>query len=217
VASSSSRLGLDEPSATDAISGFPAEDVQALGVLDNAVIYHSGTLTGMASVAHLAGQVYYATDVFQYFDDNGTAWVPRVVGYPARGYRAGAFTINANDITPVPIDTISTDAGNCFSGGRYVVPHPGNFLVMAQTAILSGGSGFVYVCIVKNGAEVIDGNICPDGGSPCDWGSVLADILPCAAGDVLQMAVANNTGTNLSMDVSAPATSSNYFAVQPLA
>jgi hypothetical protein len=76
VASSTSRLGLDEPSATDAISGFPAEDVQALGVLDNAALYLTGTLAARSSVTPLvAGVLYYATDSQVLAWYTGSAWV----------------------------------------------------------------------------------------------------------------------------------------------
>jgi microcystin-dependent protein len=75
VASSSSRLGLDEPSATDAISGFPAEDVQALGVLDGAVITTPGTLAGRPGASTVpAGNEYHATDVGQWARSDGTNW-----------------------------------------------------------------------------------------------------------------------------------------------
>jgi hypothetical protein len=75
MASSSSRLGLDEPSATDSISGFPAEDVQALGVLDNAALYLTGTLAARSSVSPLVtGLLYRASDTGDYSVYNGSGW-----------------------------------------------------------------------------------------------------------------------------------------------
>jgi hypothetical protein len=76
VASSSSRLGLDEPSATDSISGFPAEDVQALGVLDNAVIITEGTLAARPS-STAYGNEYCATDQtpIHFYKYTGTGWM----------------------------------------------------------------------------------------------------------------------------------------------
>ena len=75
MSTETSRLGLDEPQATDNLSGFPAEDVQALSILDNAALYQSGTLAARSSVTPLvAGLVYRATDTGAYSVYNGTSW-----------------------------------------------------------------------------------------------------------------------------------------------
>jgi hypothetical protein len=212
------RLSLQYPQSTDDANAFPAVSAEQMTVLDNAVLFTKGTLSARPSSGFVAGRVYYATDTFQYFDDNGSAWVPRVIGYPSRGYRAGALTLESGAITPVPIDTITTDVGSCFSGGSYLVPHAGVFLVMANVQVYSGGTGFLFCMIYKNGAELTDGGECPSGsGASCDYASNLSDIVVCAAGDVLELVVYNATDTNLSMDVSGVASAGNYFAIQPLA
>jgi hypothetical protein len=93
VASSSSRLGLDEPQATDAISGFPADDVEALGVLDNAVLYGEGTLAGRGSVTPLvAGFIYRATDTGDVSMHGGAGWIPLVRGSNVMTSGTGTFT-----------------------------------------------------------------------------------------------------------------------------
>jgi hypothetical protein len=84
--------------------------------------------------------------------------------------------------------------------------------------VYSGGTGFLFCMIYKNGAELTDGGECPSGsGASCDYASNLSDIVVCAAGDVLELVVYNATDTNLSMDVSGVASAGNYFAIQPLA
>jgi microcystin-dependent protein len=129
VASSSSRLGLDEPSATDAISGFPAEDVQALGVLDNAVIITQGTLTSRpAASAVAAGNEYHATDVGQWARSDGTAW---------HTYLAAGDLRNSAAATP-PTGWLLCD-GRSYTQSTY----PSLFAAIGTT--YGGGSGIFNV------------------------------------------------------------------------
>src|SRR5581483_3632782 len=69
------RLGLDVPQATETISSYPAEAAQSLGVLDNAVIVTQGTLASRPSASTVPeGNEYYATDTTQLFKSTGSAW-----------------------------------------------------------------------------------------------------------------------------------------------
>jgi hypothetical protein len=73
MSSATSRLGLDTPASTDSISGFPADDVEALGVLDNAVIYRVGTVASRPSTG-IDGTIYRSTDSNDISFLAGTSW-----------------------------------------------------------------------------------------------------------------------------------------------
>lgn len=71
-----SRLGLDIPDPNDLESGYPADAVQSLGVLDNAAIFQSGTLAGKPDPATTVnGTLYYCTDTGALLLCMANSWV----------------------------------------------------------------------------------------------------------------------------------------------
>lgn len=74
-----SRLGLDVPDSTDAVSGFPTVAGQQMGILDNAVIYEENTLVNRpvaSSTAH--GTLFRTTDTNgeTLGWNDGAVWLP---------------------------------------------------------------------------------------------------------------------------------------------
>lgn len=68
-----SRLGLEGADGTTAVSGYPAIDLQAKDILDNAVLYSEGTLASRPAAA-IKGRIYHGTDTGFYYWDTGSAW-----------------------------------------------------------------------------------------------------------------------------------------------
>lgn len=59
----SSRLSLEIPDPSDAVTNYPAVSSQQMTELDNALIYMTGTLAGLPAASSVpAGVSYYATD-----------------------------------------------------------------------------------------------------------------------------------------------------------
>ena len=73
----SSRLGLQIPDSTDAVSGFPPVNAEQMGLLDNAATFVEGTLASRTNPSY-HGQLYKATDTggetLTWFD--GSVWLP---------------------------------------------------------------------------------------------------------------------------------------------
>lgn len=117
---------------------------------------------------------------------------PTGVGVPrvGRAYRAGAFTLTANQWTKIPLDTVSFDPGNNFdiANSRYICPSAGLYTVFGQVDLTTTNAVTSYgVAVYRNGALATQST----GQSPNQVGiadaPVVADVLQCALGDVLEL------------------------------
>jgi hypothetical protein len=118
----------------------------------------------------------------------------------ARAYRNAALTPAASTWTKVPLDTVSSDAGGNFSiaNGRYVCPVAGTYDVIGQTfsAMSATGTYTNYAtAIYKNGAmwSYSGPYAAVQQGTSC----MVADKIPCNAGDYLELWLFNTQGTAL--------------------
>ena len=163
MATTSARLGLDEPTSTENISGFPVEDAQALGILDNAALYFSGTLSARGSVTPLVpGLIYKATDTGDLSIYDGSAWNNLVKAQQSPAdmtfgsgsmtfTTGGGSTVVTHNLGRTPTCVIVTDAGNTSGYGfAYSVNSQGATqftAVGACTSSYSGTKGFFWQAI----------------------------------------------------------------------
>lgn len=162
MATQTSRLGLDEPASTDNISGFPAEDVEALGILDNAAIYLSGALASRPS-APVDGTLYHATDTDDVSVFAGSAWISLAkaqpsllaISYPSRAI-TGSFTLTTTSPTQATFGTYNWDANGWNNGsGGFKVDKAGIYRVSVNAPISTNASALnVSVGVMHNGSYV---------------------------------------------------------------
>lgn len=222
MSSNTSRLSLPYPASTDAQSAFPAVSASQMAILDNAVTFTEGVLASIPA-AGLAGRVYYATDVGLWFDDNGTSWTPRQVGYPARGYLGTGGTIAGPGWSKFLIDTVTFDPAGSFSAGAYVCPHAGYYSVSGQVAISTTvASSYVSAGILKNptGTNPVSSSFLVSQGSDIFAASsgtsvyaTVSDILQCSSGDKIVLGCFISPSVNETVTL---ASTVNYLAVQPI-
>lgn len=125
----------------------------------------------------------------------------------AKMYRAAAYTPPAAAYQYIPFDTTLYDPGNNIDLANqwYVCPVAGYYQVNGEC--LTGANSLNLVAIYKNGVNVSEGN-----GTSWSRASV-SDIIQCAAGDKLKLAIYDNSGLAL---VVTQGQVNNYMSVSLL-
>ena len=114
----------------------------------------------------------------------------------ARAYRNAAITLPSNAWTKVPLDTGSYDIGGNFqlANSRYVCPVTAQYEVIGAVELNTASATVgVQAGIYKNGAQAATAGLTSSAqGFP---GSVIADVVNCVAGDVLELWALTTTST----------------------
>lgn len=213
---STSRLALVQPIGADAASELRVAITANATTLDPAVLQSSGTISSRPSAGSVQfGNEYYATDTAQWFKSNGSVWQMIPTGSPARAYKSTAGTITGPGFVTLSLDTVTFDPASCITGGHYVCPAPGYYLVAGQTSIVSTtAAGFLTITgIAQNGTTVSQGSAVTTATPSVALYTNVTDIIQCASGDTLALQCNNNQANPASLVVSS---GQNYLSVQPL-
>jgi hypothetical protein len=160
-----------------------------------------GLTTARTAVCSLAFTGSPGDRVLVVFDEEKQPWVvenlatappPAPIVTVARAYRNGALSIPISTATKVPLDTKSYDPGGCFdtTTGRYNVPATGYYQVNANVLLQVSATGTyteIAGWIYKNGVSYAEVVSMP--AVELYVGCALSDVIPCNAGDYLELFV----------------------------
>jgi hypothetical protein len=161
-----------------------------------------GLTTVRTAVCSLAFTGSPGNRVLVVFDEEKQPWVvenlatappPAPIVTVARAYRNGALSIPINTSTKVPMDTKSYDPGGCFDttiNFRYNAPVTGYYQVNASLLLLVSATGTyteIAGWIYKNGVSYTE--IVSEPAVESYVGAWFSDIIPCNAGDYLELFV----------------------------
>lgn len=153
----STRLGVDIPDASDAVSAGPADFAQAFGVLDNAITVQRYTLVGLPAAGSVPNDtVAYVTDTSPpyYAISNGSSWLPLVVG--GAGARGATNIATSQSTSSASYTTLATP--DQVTG--IVLPTNGLISVWYQATWQESVSGAARATIFLGGnaVQIVSGN-----------------------------------------------------------
>jgi len=185
-------------------------------------IIFSGGTTGVPNISYLdsyspqVGDYVHAIHTGKPDVPGGADWL--VIGAVAagpkpifRGYVGSAYTLLTSGFQKLPLSVANIDTASGFSSANnwYVVPVAGYYRVSAQMTGSAVSPNQLFVVVYQNGSAALQGNAVQAGNSG-DYGSVLSDVLTCAAGDTLALWAYSTSGGGLSIE-----SWNNYLAVSP--
>jgi hypothetical protein len=191
VASASSGPAYAEIAATPPAAATPPPIVPPRGLL---WVDTTTTVPFAAPAAYFPPQTPPASGFNTFTDSAGEAWISRNGSawkkardvLQARVYRAAAYTLPTAFAT-FPFDTVTRDPYAIWSGGNFVIPVAGLYIVTNQVVVNHGAAGqYANTGIYQNGVAMTWSGSNPGGAGYVPLGNT--DHLVCAAGDLVTSA-----------------------------
>jgi hypothetical protein len=143
-----------------------------------------------------------------------TAGVDAAAFVGARAYRATAFNVPNAAFTAIPLNGETFDTGTLHdtstNPSRITVPTDGHYIAAGVIRYQAGAGNFRLVGIYRNGSQ-----IATNWTSGAGLGVPVADIVPCSAGDYLELYGYQDTGAALALEVGGAA-AGNFLSVARL-
>lgn len=129
-------------------------------------------------------------------------------------YRSATYTTVNGATTAIPFDTVANDPNsNCTvgAGAKYTAPVTGRYLVTGRFSTPATTGVRLILVILQNGGVVSQG-VDITGGSSVNITGEVCDIIPCAAGDTLQIAYYTNAAYSADVGAALIAMSVSFIA-----
>lgn len=107
--------------------------------------------------------------------------------------------------SPIKVDTILSGSPDVcdVANSCYTVPYTGVYIVSGVIAVNFSSGGFLFIASILNtaGGELLRGGRQAVAAAPSPYNAVVSGLIPCTAGDKLQLWCWNGSGVEASLEI----------------